>query len=447
MPGQESPRDATALVPVYPFNRPGQDIVLYDGPLLEVDGGEFNGSVRVRCGSELDIVWRLDDIPPMPWALNSFDEPDLRLQVHLPSGVHPVDGPRRTLDTGRFNAPTLGNGEARLRRVVLHWMNFPAIRSPGVIEQPEAGGRRRWTGRWQVTVDLWQLTMDCRPDHSDVWAVLREENNFVMTHVMEITRVDGADFTPGDVEPLLQALHFGASFGFGRWVAPAIPVGFDSGDAIVWQRWVPAFCDPARKGALAWLFESRSHDLHDLLTRAYAAFADPDREHTTRLLLSMAIESNHTGRVEQRIMTAFSAIELLTWVTLVLDEGMSKSRYDNLRAEGRLRRLLATARVPLEVDSSLQPALARFARAQAPDGVDGPTAVSRIRNRLVHPKMPRDEVHDIKGLLTDIWLLTRHYLNMLILKWLNYGGSYQTVLAPGGWAGDTRPVPWVVASK
>ncbi|MFT7837783.1 hypothetical protein Q5530_16735 [Saccharothrix sp. BKS2] len=310
----EGPRgDAAVLVPVYPFNQPGQDIVVYEGPLLEVGDAEFSGSVRVRCGSELDVVWRLDEIPPMPWALDNLDEQQLHLQVHQPTGVYPINGLRHTLDTGQLNARALGADDARLRRVMVHWMNFPAIHSPGVIRQEEKNnGWRRWTGRWHVAVGPWQLTMDRRPDHSDVWAVLREEKNFIMTHVMTIARVDEADFTPDDVEPLLQALHFGASFGFGRWVAPAIPVGFDSRDTIAWQRWTPAFFDPGRKGGLAWLFHAHSHDLHELLSHTYAAFADPDREHTTRLLLSMAVEANHTGRVEQRIMTAFSAIELLT---------------------------------------------------------------------------------------------------------------------------------------
>ncbi|MFT7837782.1 hypothetical protein Q5530_16730 [Saccharothrix sp. BKS2] len=123
---------------------------------------------------------------------------------------------------------------------------------------------------------------------------------------------------------------------------------------------------------------------------------------------------------------------------------MSKKQYDALRADGRLRQALTAAHVPLDVDSTRQPVLARFAQAQAPNGADGPTAVSRVRNRLVHPKMPRDEVHGLTGLLTDTWLLTRHYLNLLILKWLGYSGSYQTVLGPGGWAGDTHPVPWAV---
>ncbi|CRK57591.1 hypothetical protein [Alloactinosynnema sp. L-07] len=61
--------------------------------------------------------------------------------------------------------------------------------------------------------------------------------------------------------------------------------------------------------------------------------------------------------------------------------------------------------------------------------------MSRVRNRLVHPKVPRDEVYHLRGLVADVWLLTRHYVNLLILHWLKYNGSYQTVLGPGGWAG------------
>ncbi|CRK57592.1 hypothetical protein [Alloactinosynnema sp. L-07] len=36
-------------------------------------------------------------------------------------------------------------------------------------------------------------------------------------------------------------------------------------------------------------------DLHHLLATVYEAFVDADREHTTRIVLSMAVESNPCG--------------------------------------------------------------------------------------------------------------------------------------------------------
>jgi hypothetical protein len=438
------------LVPVYPFNEPGKDITLYNGPLIDIDDGELHGRILMRCGSELDIRWQvLDDKPPTWWTIAMFDDSEVRLQVRQPYGVYPVAGLRLAHMTGSVQGQAIGSGDAPLRRVLVHWLNLPAIHSPIAIRQGGGAEWRVWIGRWRIRIGPWRLTLDRRYDHARVWDVLGSEKSFVMTHIMEVVRDDGQGFTASHIDPLIQSLHLGMSFAFGRWVAPALPVGMDATGTIAWQHWAPSFCDPGRKGALAWLHYPNSHDLHHLLSNVYEAFTDPDRQYTARLLLSMAIETNHAGRVEQRTMTAFSAIELLSWITLKLTGGMSKSKYDDLNADGRLRKLLQAANVGVEIDPARQPALAQFATTESASGalVDGPTAVSRVRNRLVHPKAPQDEVYHLKGLATDTWLLTRHYLNLLILRWLGYTGSYQTVLGPGGWAGDADPVPWSPAAS
>jgi hypothetical protein len=96
------------------------------------------------------------------------------------------------------------------------------------------------------------------------------------------------------------------------------------------------------------------------------------------------------------------------------------------------------------IDIQRQPALAQFAvdESAAIDSLGGPTAVALVRNRLVHPKAPQDEVYHLKGLVRETWLLTRHCLNLLIFHWLGYSGSCQTVLGAVGWAGHVKPVPW-----
>ncbi|MEV6831227.1 hypothetical protein [Amycolatopsis sp. NPDC051102] len=434
------------LVPAYPFNEPGEDVVLYEGPLADDDGQELLGRVLLRCGSRLDVVWRLDEVP-LRWEMKGLSEPEVRLRVHQASALHDVVGMRRRPAEGWVRNQSVGLDTTLLKRVLLHWMNLPAIHGPTLLHRNEGGGESWWTGRWRFEVGSWQITLDRREDHARVWEILGSEHNFAATHVMEIGRLDGAEFTATDLKPLQQALHFGMSFAFGRWVGPAAPVGIDSNGTTVWQQWAQVFCDPGRSYGLAWLHYTYTHDLLDLLSCVHSAFADPDRSDTTRFLLSMAIEVNHAGRVEQRTMTAFSALELLSWVTLKLSGELSKTQYDKLHTDGRIRRLLETAAIGAGIDSARQPTLARFAAMEsnmdAP--LDGPAVITKIRNRLVHPNAPQDEVYHLEGLAADTWFLTRHYLNLLILHWLGYNGSYQTVLGPGGWAGDSDPVPWAAA--
>src|SRR5438477_606441 len=78
-----------------------------------------------------------------------------------------------------------------------------------------------WLGpRWVTEAGGWRITIDARHDHRRIWAELQRTGVYAMTHVMEIRRADGADFTAHEAEPLLEALYIGVSFALGRWTAP-----------------------------------------------------------------------------------------------------------------------------------------------------------------------------------------------------------------------------------
>lgn len=437
------------LRPAFPFNEPGGDLVLHEGSLGEQDGQDLPGQVLLRCGSGLRTVWRLDAPPPTRWPMETFDESGATVRVVLPAGAQDLAGLQRNSTEGSVRGQTVGDDAAPLSRVLVHWINLPRIHSPTVLYSERDGSKFWFTGRWRFELGLWHLTLDAREDHSRVWDILGRDQNFVMTHVMEIVRTDGQKFTGADLELLLQTLHFGMSFAFGRWVCPAVPVGYDPSDVIRWQQWGDLFCEPGHKGGLAWLYYSYTHHLHELLSCVYAAFTDPDRANTIRLLLAMATEANNTGRVEQRTTTVFSALELLSWVELKLTRQFSNNQYKTPNTDGRIRLLLQDASVDTAIDAGRQPVLMQFATDESTTGVplDGPAAVNKVRNRIVHPNSPHDEIYHLKGLATDVWLLSRQYLNLLILHWLDYKGSYQSVLGPGGWVGDSDPVPWSTTPK
>lgn len=442
---KENDQDEVPLVPAYVFNAPGQPILLYSGPLKLSAEGNTAGAVHLRCAPGLDVIWQVDEEESRQSDDIAFDENQVDLHFEFAHGEQVISGRRRGLADGRLDHATIGSDGAPLKRVLVHWMNLPAMCGPIMLRQSVGDGWTNWTGRWRVVVGDWLLTWDQRRDHGDVWDAIGEERSIVMTHVAEIRRVDDGEFTAAEFQPLLKTLHFGLSFSLGRWVAPALPVGFDAHGRRVWAEWAPWLCDPGRNGSLAWWFYPRVDDLKELLNRAYAAFVDPDRAETVRMLMAMAVQSNQAGFVEQRVMSAFSGLELLCWVVLKLTQGIGNREYDRLRASGRLRRLLTTGQISTVIDSAVQPGLARFAEDEAgqdDQSLDGPAAVAQVRNRLVHPKMPQDSIYRTDGLIVDAWLLTRHYLNQLILHWIGYTGSYQTFIGPGGWVGDVDPVPW-----
>lgn len=57
----------------------------------------------------------------------------------------------------------------------------------------------------------------------------------MLTHVTDIRRVDGDCFSVESARQLLECLRVCCSFAFGRWVAPALPVGYDITDHVLWE--------------------------------------------------------------------------------------------------------------------------------------------------------------------------------------------------------------------
>jgi hypothetical protein len=340
----------------------------------------------------------------------------------------------------------IGKADVPLKRVVTHWFNLPDFHGPIVLTRATEAGDHWWMGRWQIEVDGWTLTLDVRPDHARVWKRLHEAHVYVMTHMMELRRADEATFTVTEVEPVLTALHVGVSFALGRWAAPMLPVGVDNEGRVVWEDWYPGHCDPARKTSPGWWYEREHTSLTDLLGHVIPAFADPDRLPALRLQLMFGIAATNDRRyVEQQIMMGAAGLEHIMWQILVLEGGMNERQYLGQEAPLLLRRVLTDAQIPTDIDAGLLPLIARFAAEEKPRQgkvLDGPDVVTQIRNRLVHPKGAQERVYRLEGLVAEVWLLTRHYLVLLILHSLRYQGSYRDLRKTRGWVGEVGNVPW-----
>jgi hypothetical protein len=371
------------LPPVYPFNDPGQPIVLHEGLVGGLAPRDAPGVVELSCVPDLAVVWRIEDR-----SVDGVAGDPVMLVLRRPGGDAPMTGVWRSRHDGWSNGAVVGQADVPLQRVVAHWFNLPNFHGPIALTRSSEVDDW-WLGRWQMEVGGWKLTLDVRPDHARVRRNLHEGHVYVMTHVMELRRADGAAFTAAEVEPVLTALHVGVSFALGRWAAPMPPVG-DSAGKVVWEDWHPGHCDPARKTSPGWWHEQQHSCLTDFLGRVITAFADPDRLPALRLQLMFGIAAmNDRGFVEQRVMMGAAGLEHIIWQTLVLEGGMSERQYLDQVAHEKLRRLLIDAHIPIDIDAGLLPVTAKFAAEEQQrqgKALDGPDVVTWVRNRLVHPR-------------------------------------------------------------
>lgn len=431
------------LVPVYAFNKAGQAIQLYRGGIGGLAAGDVTGSVEFRCTPEPSVVWSVDPGSP-PYFANRRDE--IPMVLHRPDGDMEFPGYALGFNGGWSNGAAFGSGQTPVNRILAHWFNLPDWHGPEVLEDAAEGdGQSWWRGRWVMRASGWTITLDVRPDHPTVWRDLHLTDVYVMTHVMEIRRTDGADFTAADAEPVLDALHVGISLALGRWAAPMLPVGVDGSGTIVWEDWRPGLCDRARSPSPGWWYEQDHAVLAEFLALVITAFSDMDRRTRVRMQMGLAIAATgDKGFVEQRIMIGFSGLEHVMWQNLVLNGSVAKNDFQRAHAAHNLRTVLTDAKIATNIDASVLPAIASLAALKANEGMnmDGAEAVAWTRNRLVHPDNRTQKVYQQAGLLAEVWLLLRHYLVLLILHSLGYKSSYRDLRSLSGQASITQKVPW-----
>jgi len=432
---QDTPHAETPLQPAYTFNGPGESVVLFEGPIAGLADGERPGLIELNCGPRVGLRWRAE-LQPADRPLNTGKT---FLTVRRGGQDWALEAHQRRRGEGWINMAAFRRQNTRLQRVLVQWINLPNVVGPINLSAANGDTKRWWCGRWRVDVDGWCLTLDVRPDYTEALALAPDAHLYVFTHVMEIRRTDHGDFDTDDVERLLECLRVTFSFAVGRWVAPVLPVGYDSTGSVAWEEWTSPICDPAKTIGSPSLSRGRPDDLTALVRCAVPAFSDTARPGNTRFQMSLAIQAVEAGFVEQRILAAAPALEHLAWSELVLNGRWTRKEYEGRYAEDRLRYLLQLANIPTDIDPIALPALAKFAGACQ---IDGPTAVTKVRNRLIHPTTPQDQIYKHDGLVQDAWHLSRRYVTLLLLHSLGYHGEYIDPVRNTGWEAATVPVPW-----
>lgn len=411
-------------MPAYPFRSAGTHVELFSGGA--VLGSHDIGFARIRMTmtGDLRIRWHADHAPDLGPGTLSVSHPvygvtDLATWVTSTAGQ------------GEIDSGALGDASAPLTRLVVHWVNLPFM-LPTAPLHTHTGS---WAGRWTCEVAGWRLTLDARPDLAQCWSEVTDDRTFVISHTGELRRIDGGTFTTEGAVEVLHAWQIAFSFALGRWVAPALPVGFYE-HRRVWEQWVGWRCD--RAGAYYhWWDTHRADDLADMTRRFLEAWFGADHD-VVRHLAHHLISANHAGTpLEARLMLVQSALEYLGWTTYVLTGRQSKEQYRKLHADDHIRQLLADASVPV----SLPAELAALRAVAAANSADGPRAVTWMRNRLVHPK-DAGEPYRVKHALLQAWQLSMHYGELLLLHRLGYRGTYLRRFPSGRWAHDHEIVPW-----
>jgi len=341
---------------------------------------------------------------------------------------------------GWFDGGHVGDPAAALGGVVAHWINLPMISPSGGVRDDD----RERTARWETEVHGWHVVIDAVPNHHEVFRQAAADESFAITHVMRFSRSDRAAFTGQQAETVLTVMQYAFSFAVGYWTCPAAPVGVDADETPRWSEWRPLHLGRPQRGA-GWWNDSRGDDLAMLLEAFLAHWSDDTLRDPLRFPVTSAILAVETGFVEQRLITAVAALELLSWVSEVVEDRLGEREWFNLGGAKRLERLLRTA----DIDPSLtaEPEVADIARYAKQHGYHNcAKTISEIRNRVTHPKSTQD-IYAIPGMVGAASRLATWWLELMILKRIGYVGHAANRTKLGRWVGESEPVPWASRSS
>ena len=347
------------------------------------------------------------------------------------------DGVSFSRVSGSVSTFVRGSGE-NLAHLGFQVVNFSDFITPGPKPALEFGYPPRVA---ELQWDGWRIFLSAVENSRDIFKSFKETGGYVFTHMGRLDRADGSHFSAQDAEGVLGAL--GRFLGFARGAASnlAIRWGVDRDGTTVWERWCSPVVDPW-KGRDNWFDEHHGNLLSEIFPAFAAAYAKPELWEALSLALHWYQKSNtRAGGMEGAIILGLTSLDLLGALVVVDKTGtIGASKYDNLKAAEKLRRLLAVIKAA-PVFPTRSANLAAFAAKQG--WMDSAEALAEIRHGYVHanPKR-RTVVLSASNLATfEAWQLSLWYQELALLYLLDHDGEYRNRMVPEA-VGGVDKVPW-----
>jgi hypothetical protein len=336
-----------------------------------------------------------------------------------------------------------GDREQAVSRMIFHLINFVSDSLPEAIEEAHLA----YLGRLTLTSDHWQVTIERPDDASGPFDDLDRLGGYAFTHVVELRRRDGSEFTVGDTVAVEDALFHLLGFARAALIGLALPVAYSTSGEPVWLAWRVTSVEYWRN-SLNWCDSKHIHELSPLFNSWLKRTEDPFWRDILRRAVRECLTANVPKPLETAIAVSHGTLELLAWAVLVVDKQWLNPNDGKLAVAGRMRLLLRWAGIKTAIDPRLT---ALQALAKTENLPDGPKALAYVRNRIVHPpgKQPDGKPmwlsHDE---LTDSWRLGLEYAELVILRILDHSGHYGGRFhMEGRWPGEVSRVPWASGTQ
>lgn len=169
-------------------------------------------------------------------------------------------------------------------------------------------------------------------------------------------------------------------------------------------------------------------------------YSDPAWQAPLRRAIRYYVDAS-VGTLQRKIVLAQIALELLAFTHLVTSsQQLRANQFKQRPVRAHIRHLLTDFGISTTIPRTFYGL--RKVRAETP--WDGPTAITWLRNDIVHANRGRVNTRRWK-LWYQGWQLSMWYLELAVLAIVNYAGPYRNRITGPPYNGAVEPVPWTIA--
>lgn len=265
---------------------------------------------------------------------------------------------------------------------------------------------------------------------------LRGSGGFTLTHAENIERVDNKLIPTKTAAKIEQGLGLFLSFARGFFCHPWLSCGIAKTGKKVWEKWGNPLVERHR-AVFSWFDPHHPRSLSTVFPGFWRKWKeDPWTSTLSDVIYWYCRSIPALSGTDGSIILAQTGLEWLAWTYLVeSNKSLSQDGFGKLSAADQIRLLLAQCEIPLGVPASL-PALSSFSRRYT---LDGPGAITEVRNSIIHPK-PKRALHHSEAIV-DTWRLSLWYFELVLLSLFGYSGEYANRLRHHS-VGEVEKVPW-----
>lgn len=431
-----------ALKPEYTTPEPNTTISLYEGP-LELNIGEkicaTHGAITLTWFPRpaVRLECQLTAIPDLNtwtgWVLIPAIGAQAQIRLLSVRGDQAVS---------ILKPAVMGKGVA-VNSVKFHLFNFHRLIGERV--QPSSGKPGFLPHRLALASHDWELALDAVDDRLSIDEKLGQVGGYAITHVGLIRRTNGRRISIHNAHVMLEALHFFLGFCRGFWCGPGLVIGLDKNGNNVWEEWNPRKIT-ARTGVQSWFPTLEPANTSAAFTGFLNLWMNHQSRDPIRTAIHWYVSANlNQGAVEGALVMSFTALELLSFFYLTeLAQKCSVTKLEENNTGEIVCELLRETRVPESIPSQLR----SLTRASVAHGRrTGPEILNHLRNSIVHGKKGRRRTlkRFSLGARREARELSQLYLELCLLRLLDYHGIYARRIPFGGWEGEhVTEVPWAV---